>query len=71
MIPALVRFADPPGITILGWTPSADQWSTATAVAAGVLGALLVILLWRKARKAILVGVVGLALLILWIRYGR
>jgi len=66
-----VLSVDFPDLTILGWTPTHDQWVTATAVMVGAVIALLAMTLWRRARKAVLVAVVTAALLALWWRVAR
>ncbi len=62
---------DFPDVTILGWTPTHDQWVTATAVVVGAVVALLAMTLWRRTRKAVLVAVVAAALLAVWWRVAR
>jgi len=57
-----------PDISILGWTPTAGQLTAAEAAAAGVIGALVLILLWRKARRALLLAILAVTLLIAWAR---
>ena len=66
--PHLVDFPD---ITIGGFTPTEDQWTAATALAVGIVGTLLVLALWRRARKAALAGVVSIVAAVLWIRFTR
>lgn len=67
----MVLGVDFPDLTILGWTPTHDQWVTATAVMVGAVIALLAMTLWRRTRKAVLVAVVTAALLALWWRVAR
>ncbi len=56
-----------------GFTLTDEQSIAASAVAVGVLGAIALLVAWRKARTGLLVLVVVLALVILaaWIRFGR
>ncbi len=69
--PALLTIPDVPDITIGGWTPTQGQWTAALAVAAGVLGTLLLISLGRRARKVLVVGVVSITAAVRWIRVTR
>jgi hypothetical protein len=62
---------DFPDVTIGGFTPTDGQWTAATAVAVGVVGTLLLIAIWRRARKAFLVGLVTVAAAAAWIRFTR
>ena len=71
MIDALARMVDEPAVTILGWSPSQEQTAVALALIAGATGAIVLMLLWRRARKAILLAATTIALLIAWIRIGR
>ena len=68
MIP---RVADVPDVTILGWTPSDQQWTALLAVLAGVAAALLFLTLWRKARRALIGALITAAAVFVWARYFR
>jgi hypothetical protein len=57
---------DYPDLTLLGWTPTDDQWTAAVAVVIGAAGAGLVMILSRRARRAVLAGAVALAVCLAW-----
>jgi hypothetical protein len=67
-LPDLIDFPD---VTVGGWTPTDAQWTAATAVTVGALAALLLMLAWRRTRKAVLALVISVTLLFLWIRFWR
>jgi hypothetical protein len=62
---------DFPDISIGGFTPTDGQWTAATAVAVGIVGMLLLIAIWRRARMAFLLGLVTVAAAAAWIRFTR
>jgi hypothetical protein len=66
--PHLIDFPD---VTVGGFTPTDDQWTAALAVGVGVLGTILLLAFWRRARKAVLVGVVSVTVAALWFRFTR
>jgi hypothetical protein len=53
--------------------PSFDtaQWPTFAAVAVGVIAALSLAFVWRKARSILLTALLGLAIWFVWIRVSR
>jgi hypothetical protein len=71
LLPVLLAIPDVPDITIGGWTPTQGQWTAAIAVAAGVLGTLLLISLGRRALKVLIIGVISITAAVLWIRFTR
>ncbi|MCX6431504.1 MAG: hypothetical protein NTX29_01520 [Actinobacteria bacterium] len=70
-LPVLLDIPDVPDLTIGGWTPTQGQWTAAIAVAAGILGTLLLIALGRRARKALVIGVISITAAVVWIRFIR
>jgi hypothetical protein len=66
-VPAL----DPPDLTILGWTPTDDQWTAAVAVAIGAIAAVLLMAMWRRARKAVIAATLAVVLFVVWWRVLR
>ena len=62
---------DYPDLTILGWTPTHDQWVTGTAIVVGAAAALLAMALWRRTRKAVVMAVLAAVLLVVWWRVTR
>ena len=70
-LPVLLDIPDVPDLTIGGWTPTQGQWTAAIAVTAGILGTLLLMALGRRARKALVVGVISITAAVLWIRVIR
>lgn len=66
-----VRHLDFPEISILGWTLTEQQWTAAVAVAAGALAAVVFLLLWRKARRALLGALIVAVAVFVWARYFR
>jgi uncharacterized membrane protein YsdA (DUF1294 family) len=61
-----LRSIDFPAVTILGWTPTDDQWVAAIAVVAGAAGALVLMAGVRKTRKLVFGIVLGLAVVLVW-----
>lgn len=62
----MLRDVDYPDVTLLGWTPTDDQWTAAAAVAIGALAAGLVMILWRRARRAVLAAALAIAVTLAW-----
>jgi uncharacterized membrane protein YsdA (DUF1294 family) len=61
-----LRAIDFPAVTILGWTPTDDQWVAAIAVVAGAAGALMLMAGVRKTRKLAFGIVLALAVMLVW-----
>lgn len=62
---------DYPDITILGWTPTHDQWTAGTAVLAGALAAVVLLALVRKTRKLVFAAVLTGIAVFVWARFLR
>jgi hypothetical protein len=62
---------DFPDITVLGWTPTDQQWTAVIAVLAGAAAAVVFLTLWRKTRRAVLGAVVVAIAVFVWARYVR
>jgi hypothetical protein len=65
------RAIDFPDVTVLGWTPSDQQWTALVAVVAGAAAAVLFLAVWRKARRAVLGALITGAVVFIWARYIR
>jgi hypothetical protein len=62
---------DFPDVTVLGWTPTDEQWTALLAVLAGAAAALLFMALWRKARRALIAAAITAAVVYVWATYFR
>lgn len=58
-------------VTVLGWTPTDAEWAVLAAILAGAAATVLLMGAWRRARKAFLLSLLGIALLALWFRLRR
>jgi len=62
---------DFPDVTVLGWTPTDQQWTAFVAVLVGAAAAVVFLSVMRKARKVVLGAVLTAVVVFVWARYVR